>query len=273
MAFCTNCGATLPDGAAFCTRCGAKLAPAQQRSNPYASAPRPDAYTAPAYGAPTAYPAPAPKKTHTGLIIGIIAAVLVAAAVLVLFLTGVLGTPKEVGTWTLVSSSESSEFQPGSVTLVLSKDGKGYFKTLRVRSSGTYEYYTPLTWADQFFMAGYYSGSYVLNGDTMTMMFDGISFTFTRTGGVEKRNSLKPGQYSLLRYTRRGEDYTDDMRGSFLQVNDGGFGIINYGSGSESFTWDEYFVTVDGESYFYTFDGTMLTLNDGYYVLTFTRIG
>ena len=32
MAFCTNCGAELPDGAKFCTECGTRIAPRSGKS-------------------------------------------------------------------------------------------------------------------------------------------------------------------------------------------------------------------------------------------------
>ena len=56
MAFCSNCGAQVADGAAFCDSCGARLEIAQQpvRRNPV-------------------YAAPAPKKRKAGLLIGLAA--------------------------------------------------------------------------------------------------------------------------------------------------------------------------------------------------------
>lgn len=50
MAFCTNCGAQIPDGSAICPNCGTQLAPAA------ASQPT---YQAPVYQAPAYQPAPA----------------------------------------------------------------------------------------------------------------------------------------------------------------------------------------------------------------------
>ncbi|MBR3300798.1 MAG: zinc-ribbon domain-containing protein [Clostridia bacterium] len=50
MAFCTNCGAQVPDGSAICPNCGTQLAPA--------AAPQPT-YQAPVYQAPAYQPAPA----------------------------------------------------------------------------------------------------------------------------------------------------------------------------------------------------------------------
>ncbi len=75
-------------------------APANPNPNPAYRAPAAPAYAAPAYAGYSGYAAPA-KKSNKGLIIGIVAAVLVIAAVIgILFLTGVLGKPSIVGTWT-----------------------------------------------------------------------------------------------------------------------------------------------------------------------------
>lgn len=61
MAFCTKCGAKLPENAAFCTECGAKVENISGVS-----------------GTPAT---PAKKKSKTGLIVGIVLGVLVAAAI------------------------------------------------------------------------------------------------------------------------------------------------------------------------------------------------
>lgn len=60
--FCENCGKQNPDGAAFCEACGTSMAAVVQE---------------------------APKKKKTGLIIGIVSFVLVAAVVAALFIFGV----------------------------------------------------------------------------------------------------------------------------------------------------------------------------------------
>ncbi len=280
MAFCTNCGASLPDGTAFCTSCGTKLAPAP--------APRPaaPAYAAPAYAAPAGYPAPAPKKKHTGLIIGIIAAVLVAAAVLVLFLTGVLGggtgglslfAPKQVGTWTLVSSTED-DLQPGTITAVLDKNGKGYIKVTRTFTRGgnetTITHYEPLTWTDNAILVDGEAALYTRDKDTITVTYDGATLIFNRTGGVEKRSALKPGTFTAISGKHYGQDASaDDLKGYTITLSEGGVGTANFGDDPIALTWDEYFLTAEGSPVFYTYDGTTLTLdNDGTTIL-FTRMG
>ena len=140
MFFCPSCHKAAPESSAFCPNCGAPLAAkstsapvdaapsrptpaytaptqpnptytAPAQPNPTYTAPSRPTYAAPAqpnpgYGAPAyaAYPgyaAKPAKKSSKGLIIGIVAAVLLVAIVIgVLFLTGVLGKPSIVGTWT-----------------------------------------------------------------------------------------------------------------------------------------------------------------------------
>lgn len=107
MAFCSNCGAHIPEGQAFCTNCGAKIARDPQ---PRPTAPTPGTYGAPAYAVPVGVPASPRKKSNTGLIIGIGAAVLVVAlTVLILFLTGVLGFGTGSGSDQPVATPDQNE--------------------------------------------------------------------------------------------------------------------------------------------------------------------
>ena len=119
---CNVCGADIPAGSAACPVCGSpapmegagmggysmaggNAAPtspfgadpanqAAQGYGAYGQAPQGyDPYQQPIdpYGAPMSAPVAVPKKSNTGLIIGIIAAVAVVATVVVLLLTGVIG--------------------------------------------------------------------------------------------------------------------------------------------------------------------------------------
>lgn len=85
--FCTKCGKENPEGAVVCTGCGAQL-------NGGAAPTVPETPVT-----PTAPKSPAPKK-KTGLIIGIVAAVVavIAIAVGILFATGVIGGKKDSDT-------------------------------------------------------------------------------------------------------------------------------------------------------------------------------
>lgn len=100
--FCTKCGKQIPDISKFCPECGAVIeqkpaAPVQQPTpvqQPVVQQPvvqQPTAPTqqpAPNYQQPYQYPQPPmpPKKNHTGLIIGLIAAGVVIIALVVLLI-------------------------------------------------------------------------------------------------------------------------------------------------------------------------------------------
>lgn len=83
---CPNCGAQLPDGATFCTACGTPI----QQAAPDMYAQPENAYAQPAYEAAQ----PAAPKSKKGLIGGIIAGVVVLAAILVVLFVFVLGGGK-----------------------------------------------------------------------------------------------------------------------------------------------------------------------------------
>jgi hypothetical protein len=75
MRFCSMCGSSLTAGGAFCPRCGNRISPA-------ISTPVSPPVPAPVYQ-PTFYPPPvSPKRSHTGLIVGVVLIVVVVAAVL-----------------------------------------------------------------------------------------------------------------------------------------------------------------------------------------------
>lgn len=123
--FCTNCGKQIPDGSIFCTGCGTRLgnakaaentvpapapapapapeqpvftAPAPAPAQPVFTAPAPEqpVFTAPAQPVQAAAPADkSPKNApKLGLIIGIAAAVVVIAALVVMLVTGVFAGAK-----------------------------------------------------------------------------------------------------------------------------------------------------------------------------------
>ncbi len=87
--FCGSCGAQMAGDEVFCKNCGAKVDFDLQANGNTAPA-APQSVYMPPTGAPYA-PVP-PKKSRLGLILGIVGGVvLVGVAILVLFLTGVLG--------------------------------------------------------------------------------------------------------------------------------------------------------------------------------------
>ena len=123
--FCTQCGAMNDDSGRFCNSCGALLdgveegavqapqpvvqpgAAQMQNAQPYQMGQMPPAgqpYGAPVYGY-AQQPAPQPKS-HTGLIIGIIAGVTVIIILLILFLFGPFSSQ---GSRTPTSTQSSSQ--------------------------------------------------------------------------------------------------------------------------------------------------------------------
>ena len=106
MAFCTNCGAELPEGAKFCTECGAKVFAEPEKQEPAQPAQVPDSpvqgyYPPPAGGenwdssSKTGEPGftfqNAGKKKNTGLIVGVVILGVVLVAALVFILASMLG--------------------------------------------------------------------------------------------------------------------------------------------------------------------------------------
>ena len=125
MAFCVKCGAQLEEGAGFCTNCGSAQNEGGQQATPQMQ-PQGGMQTAPQMqpqggmqtpqqmqqqggmqSAPQMQQAPQPpKKSRTGLIIGLVCGGVALAAglvVLILFLTGVIGGSKGGGGETVIS--------------------------------------------------------------------------------------------------------------------------------------------------------------------------
>lgn len=93
---CQNCGTQLPDGTGVCTTCGAALAadPNMGYANPNDALFNQAPYEAPE----------APKKNKTGMIVGIVAAI-VAVALIVFFVIKLVGGGKYDGTYEFYSFS------------------------------------------------------------------------------------------------------------------------------------------------------------------------
>ena len=90
--FCSNCGMQLDDNTVFCTNCGAIIDQPQ-------AAQQPQYQPAPGFVPPVVnqQPAPKPKKSKKGLIIGLSiggALLLIGIIIGILFATGVLGGKK-----------------------------------------------------------------------------------------------------------------------------------------------------------------------------------
>lgn len=118
--FCSNCGSNIPDGSNMCPNCGAPQQP--QYNDPFN---QPYNYGQ-NYNQP--YQAPAPKKSNTAVIIGIIVAIVAIAAIVV----AIILTKKD---------DDSSDSSGGSTTE--SYDGRyvsdlGGGATMTLTVSGSY---------------------------------------------------------------------------------------------------------------------------------------
>jgi hypothetical protein len=163
MAFCSNCGAQVPDGAAFCDSCGARLESARRPS------------------------APAAKGSKKGLLIGLAAVLVIGLVIGVLFLTGVLGAKGPVGTWETYLYDRDDAI----VMLCLNDDGTGYATlvtatpvynpALDAYSNNYNESKSSLTWnRTQIILDdGGKAFEYVYDSDSLTLMIDGQAIPYT----------------------------------------------------------------------------------------------
>jgi hypothetical protein len=254
MAFCSNCGAQVADGAAFCDSCGARLA------GGYADAPAPRR-SAPAYNGP-AYSSPAPKKGKTGLVIGLAALLVVALVIGVLFLTGVFGGAKGIeGTWV---ATRTEDGYPARLVLVLEKGGEGYAYQ---EKNGEKYFFFPLTWDEATIYADGDPVSYTLDGDSLTA-FDGEgSFVFTRGQDDDSAGSstLQPGRYRLTAIYGNGVDYSSDIAYYYgeviLQLSETHTGSMTMGGDYEEIPmWDRHFIRYGSHDRFYRCDGSQFTM-------------
>lgn len=108
---CPNCGNNMPDGVAFCNICGTAFSAPQNAAPQYAVPP----VAPPQYGAmpPQAMPQP-PKKNKTGLIIGIVVAV-IALIVGVLAISGVFSPKTEEEQIQKVAEETAKKIERGKI--------------------------------------------------------------------------------------------------------------------------------------------------------------
>ncbi len=136
----------------------------------------------------------------------------------------------------------------------------------------------PLIWTDSTILFIGELCSYSLSGDTLTLKVEDISFLFTRSGEVEERTALKPGQYTLTHAERGGKDVTDRWAGAGIQIYGDRIASLYETEDTYVSTWDEYFFFAYSECsraqyFFYTFDGNTLTLVSESLSLTFSFFG
>lgn len=193
MAFCTNCGAELPEGAKFCTECGTKITPAPENppEPPVDPIPTPDAapesrqeQPAPASPVQGNYAAPAVnagqpgltfqnggKKKSTGLIVGIVSLCVVLVVVLLVvvgkMISGFTAEPDDpdgiLGTYQgLHCYADGDDYGASDEWVRLQANGK-----LRIRLIDTT-----------------YRGSWALNGESLTLDFEDDTFYGTLKDGV-----------------------------------------------------------------------------------------
>ena len=221
---CNVCGAEIPAGASTCPVCGAAAPGAAPEggysmaggnaapSNPFGADPAnfaaqqaaQQAQQAQAYGGydpnqggyvdPYAQPAPAalapmPKKSHTGLIIGIIAGVAVIGALVVMWVLGVFGGGKGTdGTYKLNAAKmygvEVNEDQLSSFGLDVDKFKivvKGDKATLEMAGQST-EVDVKFSGSTVTFSGGGESidGTYSEGSGTITISYTGVEMTFKK---------------------------------------------------------------------------------------------
>ena len=152
------------------------------------------------------------------------------------------------GTWTL-SESGDPEYAPGQITLVLDEDGGGYVSITRFKDDFVYSDYLELRWSEGAIILDGVGGVYLLQDDTLTFTWNGVTSTYVRTGGVPAVSAPQAGAYTSYVVYEEGEEYPDD---SFaLTLNADGTGSY-FGHGEElPMTWNRYFITLDGNQSFY----------------------
>ena len=167
------------------------------------------------------------------------------------------------GTWTL-SQSGDPEYAPGQITLLLDEDGFGYQAITDFSDDYAYQDYLELRWSEGSIILDGVGGVYLLQGDSLTFTWEGVTSTYVRTGGVPAVSAPKAGTYTSYMVLEEGEEYPDD---SFaLTLNADGTGSY-FGHGEElPMTWNRYFITLDGDqSFYYVYDGSQLSVFDGEY--------
>ena len=250
MAFCTNCGAQIPDDAAFCPECGATYETRRGGGKK-----------------------PGIGKWKKPLILAGAALLVVALVFGILALAGAFGSKGLTGAWTynvpFGSNSDNS-----TIILVFEKDGTGYVHQTRTDSeynsllqtnvSYPIHYYYPLTWDEYAIDVDDDILLYALSGNTLTIQDGSDTQVFVRTDAEETGKTLKAGRYTLTGYFRNGADRSSEI-------------VERFGSGALSVTKDEkVYMTLSGDTdvfeingnfflsdyddFFYIYDGSTVTV-------------
>lgn len=179
-------------------------------------------------------------------------------------------------------SKEELEAEYGRIYLVLNEDGPSYARDARGEV-------TEITWGSGKIIWQDETYSYTLDGDQLTLEYNGDTMGFTRsnerppkmeeTPAIEEASSEAPaeapdasraGYYVLT--SMNGEDMTSYTT-MYIVLYEDGTGYAHSADGeSIDITWDSSKITWWGEELYYTLDGDKLTMTEGGgEVLVFTR--
>lgn len=204
MAFCTNCGAELPEGAKFCTECGTKIQEPVRQPEQVPVSPVQGVYDPPA-GMQTGYTDPqvgtgepgftmnsGGKKKNTGLIVGIVALVVVLVAALVFVLASMLSGSEDkavLGRYEGVRCIvEGIEIGAEEEWVELKSGGKVQLHLMGDTYQGKWtldgENLTITQSGDE------YSG--ILRDGVMTVDFYGMNYTFAKDGAQVPEMQTQP---------------------------------------------------------------------------------
>ncbi|MBR3473654.1 MAG: hypothetical protein IKH34_01150 [Oscillospiraceae bacterium] len=170
-----------------------------------------------------------------------------------------------VGKWTLSESGDPA-YAPGQITMVLDETGSGYQAITQFKENFSYMDFTELRWSEGAIFLEGKGGAFLLQGDTLTFTWDGMSSAYVRSGTADTPLAPASGSYSSYVVYEEGEEYPDS---SFsITVNADGSGTwFSYGE-THPMTWNRYFFTVDGDqSFYYLYDGSQLKIFDGEYLI------
>ena len=168
-----------------------------------------------------------------------------------------------VGTWTLRDSGDPA-YAPGQVSLVLDENGGGYRSVTQFKDDFVYADYMELRWSEGSVVIDGVGGITLLEGDTLTVTWNGVTSTYVRTGLAPAPLTPPACSYTSFAVYEELEEYPDD---SFrLLFNADGTGTYTGHGQDLPMTWNRYFITVDGEeSFYFVYDGSQLSVFDGEY--------
>ena len=169
------------------------------------------------------------------------------------------------GSWRLAETSNSA-YAPGSLMLMLGEEGEGFLAAIQTEGNLVFREYTQILWSADAIVMDDAAGVYLQDGDKLLFTYEGESYSFLRSGGVEPSLPLPPGIYQGVMFYEEGEECSFDSP-FVLEVSAGGTGKWTSHGEDLDMTWSRYFFDVYGKSYFYLYDGETLTIYDGEYII------